>query len=51
MFGGGPLPKEVGDGLAEKGVNIFTLFGSSVVSYLLCQAFVNCNYLGQRAVC
>jgi len=29
MFGGGPLPKEVGDGLAEKGVNIFTFFGSS----------------------
>ncbi|KDR69563.1 hypothetical protein GALMADRAFT_282566, partial [Galerina marginata CBS 339.88] len=29
MFGGGPLPKLVGDKLAESGVNLFTLFGSS----------------------
>ncbi|KAF9553879.1 acetyl-CoA synthetase-like protein [Agrocybe pediades] len=29
MFGGGPLMKSVGDLLADKGVNIFPLFGSS----------------------
>ncbi|KXN85586.1 hypothetical protein AN958_11081 [Leucoagaricus sp. SymC.cos] len=29
MFGGGPLPRAVGDKLAEKGVNISTFFGLS----------------------
>lgn len=35
LFGGGPLSKEVGDAMVDKGVSLFNLYGAYVSSLAL----------------